>query len=489
MNAQEPVQILIVDDHRDNLFALEALLAPLGHRLLLAGSGCAALKILLQEAVALILLDVTMPNIDGYEVAELIRGREANHDTPIIFITANPKSAAAVFKGYSVGAVDCIFKPVSADVLISKVNVFLDLYRRSRMLKRQAQDLRRAHDQLDLRVRERTEELARANQRLKAVIAQRRRAEAERADLLGREQEARREAERVNRTNDEFLATLSHELRTPLNAMLGWAHLLETGQLEPNSVQRAVKVIKSNALAQKQLIEDILDVSRIINGKMMLKMSSVDIRGIVDRALDAVRPAAEAKRITVATDVPEVLETCGDRDRLHQVVWNLLSNAIKFTPRDGRVDVHVENLGTDLRIVVSDNGRGIAPAFIPHIFDRFSQADSSLTRAQGGLGIGMAIVRHLVELHGGTVQAESEGENRGATFTVTLPIRVYEQPVEEPLPAPHQEAEPDVPWGELPRMDGISVLVVDNELDARQIVAAILLQKGASVTEAASAEE
>ena len=284
--------------------------------------------------------------------------------------------------------------------------------------------------QLDLRVRERTEELARANQRLKAVIAQRRRAEAERADLLRREQEARREAERVNRTKDEFLATLSHELRTPLNAMLGWAHLLETGQLDPDSLQRAVKVIKNNAFAQKQLIEDILDVSRIINGKMMLKMSSVDIRGIVDGALDTLRPAAEAKRITITTDVPDVLDTCGDRDRLQQVVWNLLSNAIKFTPRDGRVDVRVENLGTDLRIVVSDNGRGIAPAFLPHIFDRFSQADSTVTRAHGGLGLGMAIVRHLVELHGGTVQAESEGENRGATFTVTLPIRVYEPPVE-----------------------------------------------------------
>ena len=489
VTAQEPVQILIVDDHRDNLLALEAVLSPLGHRMLRAASGGAALKVLLEEEIALILLDVAMPDVDGYEVAELIRGRQANRDTPIIFITANQKSASAVFKGYSVGAVDYIFKPVSTDVLISKVNVFVDLYRRSRALKRQAQDLRRAHDELDLRVRERTEELARANQRLKAVIAQRRRAEAERAELLDREQKARREAERVNRTKDEFLATLSHELRTPLNAMLGWAHLLETGHLEPASAQRAVKVIKSNALAQKQLIEDILDVSRIINGKMMLKMSSVDIRGIVDGALDALRPAAEAKRITITIDVPDVLDTCGDRDRLQQVVWNLLSNAIKFTPRDGRVDVRVENLGTDLRIVVADDGLGISPAFIPHIFDRFSQADSSATRAHGGLGLGMAIVRHLVELHGGTVQAESEGEHRGATFTVTLPIRVYEPPPEEPLPVPQQQAEPDVPWGELPRLDGVAVLVVDNELDARQIVAAILQQKGAVVTEAASADE
>ena len=489
MYAQEPVQILIVDDHRDNLLALEALLSPLGHRILQAESGCAALKVLLQEDVALMLLDVTMPDVDGYGVAELIRSRPANSDTPIIFITANPNSASAAFKGYSVGAVDYIFKPISTDVLISKVNVFVDLYRRSWALKCQAEDLRRAHDALDLRVRERTAQLARTNERLKAALAQRRRAEAERVKLFLREQDARREAERVNRVKDEFLATLSHELRTPLNAMLGWAQLLETGQLDPDRLQRALGVIKSNAFAQKQLIEDILDVSRIVNGKMVLNVSSVDVRHVIGSALDAVRPAAEAKRITITTDVPSVPETRGDPDRLQQIVWNLLSNAIKFTPRDGRVDVRVENLGTDLRIVVSDNGRGIAPAFLPHIFDRFSQADGSLTRAHGGLGLGMAIVRHLVELHGGTVHAESEGENRGATFAVTLPIRAYEKPAESPLPAPQQQAEEEVPWAELPRLDGLSVLVVDNELDARQIAAAMLLQKGAKVTEAASAEE
>jgi signal transduction histidine kinase len=489
VNAQPPVQILIVDDHRDNLLALEAVLSPLGHRILQAQSGRGAFKILLQEEIALLLLDVTMPDVDGYGVAELIRARPANRDTPIIFITANPTSASAAFKGYSVGAVDYIFKPVSTDVLISKVNVFVDLYRRSHALKRQAEDLRRAHDTLDLRVRERTDQLARANQRLRAVIAQRQRAEAERADLLLREQHARREAERVNRMKDEFLATLSHELRTPLNAMLGWAQLLEIGQLDPDRLQHAVKVIKNNAFAQKQLIEDILDVSRIVNGKMVLKLSSVDVRAIIDCALDTLRPAAEAKRIAITTDVAAVPETCGDRDRLQQIVWNLLSNAIKFTPREGRVDVRVENLGTDLRIAVSDNGRGIAPAFMPHIFDRFTQADSTATRAHGGLGLGMAIVRHLVELHGGTVQAESEGENHGATFTVTLPIRAYEEPVEPPLPAPRQETEQEVPWAELPWLDGLTVLVVDNELDARQVAAAVLLQQGARVTEAASAEE
>jgi signal transduction histidine kinase len=489
MNAQPSVQILIVDDHRENLLALEAVLSPLGHRILPADSGRAALKILLQEEVALILLDVTMPDVDGYDVAELIRGRPANQDTPIIFITANSRSASAAFRGYSAGAVDYIFKPVPADVLISKVTVFVDLYQRSWALKRQAEELRRAHAALEFRVRERTDQLAQTNQRLRAVLAQRRRGEAERAELLRREQDARREAERVNRMKDEFLATLSHELRTPLNAMLGWTQLLETGQLEPDRLQRAVNVIKNNAFAQKQLIEDILDVSRIINGKMTLKMSGVDIREIIDAALDTLRPAAEAKRITITTDVPAGLDTCGDRDRLQQIVWNLLSNAIKFTSRDGRVAVRVEHRSPDLRIVVSDNGCGIDPAFLPHIFDRFSQADSTSTRTHGGLGIGMAIVRHLIELHGGTVLAESDGENHGATFTVTLPIRAYEEPVELPPPTPRQAAEDDLPWAELPRLDGLTVLVVDNELDARQIAATILQEKGAAVTEACSADE
>jgi signal transduction histidine kinase len=486
---EEPVQILVVDDHRENLVALEAILAPLGHRVLLADSGKAALKLLLEHEVALILLDVSMPDVDGYEVAELIRMRPSNRDTPIIFLTANSKSTAAVFKGYSVGAVDYIFKPVSADILISKVTIFVDLYRRSRALLQKTEALRSAHAELDTRVKERTEQLARANERLKSEVMQRRRAEAERADLLQREREARREAERVNRTKDEFLATLSHELRTPLNAILGWSHLLESTAPDAAMIARGMKVIKNNALAQKQLIEDILDVSRIINGKMMLKLTSVDVRGVVESALDTLRPAAEAKRIAIVTELASAPVIVGDEDRLQQIVWNLLSNAIKFTPKEGRVEVRLEVADSDLRLVVRDNGRGIAPEFLPHIFDRFSQADSSMTRTHGGLGLGMAIVRHLVELHGGTVQAESEGENCGATFAVTLPVRRVERAPETPQPVTADEADAEVPWAELPRLDGLSVLVVDNETDARQIAAAILRQQGAVVEEAASGAE
>jgi CheY-like chemotaxis protein len=221
----------------------------------------------------------------------------------------------------------------------------------------------------------------------------------------------------------------------------------------------------------------------------MLKMSSIDLRAIVESALDTLRPAVEAKRIAIVTELAPVPLTSGDEDRLQQIVWNLLSNAIKFTPKEGRVEVRLEVADADLRLVVRDNGRGIAPEFLPHIFDRFSQADSSLTRTHGGLGLGMAIVRHLVELHGGTVQAESEGENQGATFSVTLPVRRFEEPAAVRQPALAGDADAEVPWAELPRLDGVSILVLDNETDARQIAAAILRQQGAAVEEAASGAE
>ena len=487
--AAEAIQILAVDDRPENLIALEAVLAPLGHRILKASSGSAALRLLLDHDVALILLDVSMPDVDGYEVAELIRAREANRTTPIIFLTANSKSASAMFKGYSVGAVDYIFKPISAEVLLSKVTVFVDLYRRSRDLRRQAEDLRRAHAELDTRVRERTDELARANEQLKLEVLQRRRAERERTELLRREREARQEAERVNRTKDEFLATLSHELRTPLNAILGWTQLLEVTGPDSKTIERGIRTIKNNAIAQKQLIEDILDVSRIINGKMLLNLAAVDLKALIEMALDTVRPAAEAKRIEILTELSDVPATTGDSDRLRQIVWNLLSNAIKFTPKEGRVTVTLDAVDSDIRIIVADSGRGIPGEFLPYIFDRFSQADSSFTRAHEGLGLGMAIVRHLAELHGGTVAAASEGEGRGATFTVTLPIRTFDAAARPHPSAPPEHPHEAVDWSRLPRLEGYTVLVVDNEADARQIVGAILRQQGAVVVETASGAE
>jgi len=418
----ERVQILAVDDRWENLVALEAILAPLGHHVLHAESGRAALKLLLEQDVALILLDVSMPDVDGYEVAELIRQRPATRDTPIIFLTANSKTSAAVFRGYSAGAVDYMFKPIVPEILLSKVAIFVDLYRRSRALRREGDALREARNELDARVRERTEQLAATNERLKTEVLQRRRAESERERVLERERQLRQEAERLNRAKDQFLATLSHELRTPLNAIVGWAQVLDNTGPDADTIQRGLQVIRKNALAQKQLIDDILDVSRIINGKMPLTLGPVAIETVIEAALDTVRPAADAKRISLRTSLSAVPKTFGDADRLQQIVWNLLSNAVKFTPREGTIEVALAASETDIVLTVADNGQGIPASFLPHIFDRFSQADNTITRAQGGLGLGMAIVRHLVELHGGNVVAESEGEGHGATFRVTLPV-------------------------------------------------------------------
>ena len=248
-------------------------------------------------------------------------------------------------------------------------------------------------------------------------------AERERHALLDAELAARREAEAANRAKDEFLATLSHELRTPLNAIVGWTRMLLDGMLDEQSARRALAIVDRNAHAQAQLVTDLLDVSRIITGKLSLNLRPLDLGSVIGAALDTVRPAAEAKQIRITSKLSSAARlTTGDFQRLQQVVWNLLSNAIKFTPEGGVVDVQLLEHGPGkLRLTVTDSGIGIAPEFLPHVFDRFRQADGSSTRQHGGLGLGLAIVRHLVEQHGGTVFAESGGPGRGATFIVELP--------------------------------------------------------------------
>jgi signal transduction histidine kinase len=243
------------------------------------------------------------------------------------------------------------------------------------------------------------------------------------ARLYETAERARRVAEEANRSKDEFLATMSHELRTPLNAMLGWARMLRTSRLDPATTARGLETIERNAEAQAQLVEDLLDISRIVTGKLHLDIQPVDLARVIEAARDVVRFAAQAKGIVLETWVDHTVgAVMGDAQRLQQVVWNLLANAIKFTPAGGRVHVRLERGPRAVRIVVSDSGVGISPEFLPHVFDRFRQADSSMTRKYGGLGLGPAIVRHIVEQHGGTVAAESAGEGRGATFTVELPI-------------------------------------------------------------------
>jgi signal transduction histidine kinase/ActR/RegA family two-component response regulator len=304
----------------------------------------------------------------------------------------------------------------------------------------------------------------------------------ERELLLEREREARAAAEQASLIKDEFLATLSHELRTPLNAIVGWSNLLLSGTLEGEKLTRALESIERNARSQTRLIDDLLDVSAIISGKMRLEVRPFRLPAVIEAALDAVRPAAEARGVHLeAACDPEIGPVAGDADRVQQIVWNLLSNAVKFTPSGGAVWVVAERDDHHARIIVTDTGRGIAPDFLEHVFEPFRQADGSTTRATGGLGLGLAIVRRLVELHGGRVIAQSEGIGHGAQFTVEIPLDVL-----EPERRAHHEPEEDRLRLSL---DGLRVLVVDDEPDVRELLTTVLEAAGASVCAVESAAE
>ncbi len=294
------------------------------------------------------------------------------------------------------------------------------------------------------------------------------------------------EAHEANRLKDEFLATLSHELRTPLNAIRGWTQMLLAGKLDANTVRRAYETIDRNAQAQTQLITDILDVSRIITGKLRLHITGIDLAEIVETSVDGVRPAAEAKRLQLDA-VYEVrpARMLGDRDRLQQILWNLLSNAVKFTPSGGRIEVRLAAVDSRLQVRVTDTGVGVRRDFLPHMFERFTQSDASASRAYGGLGLGLAISRHLAELHGGTIVADSAGEGQGATFTVTLPVRAVAA-VGAADPGRRADARETSAW---PVLEGVTVLVVDDETDARELMTTVLRRQGAAVLAAASADE
>jgi len=298
-----------------------------------------------------------------------------------------------------------------------------------------------------------------------------------------RQHELTETAERANQLKDEFLATLSHELRTPLTSIVGWVGMLGNPKLDPVATSRAIEVIRRNARMQVQMVDDLLDVSSIITGKLRLSVEPVDLGTIIIAAVDGVLPAAEAKgiRLQLQLDSPAG-QVSGDPDRLQQVAWNLISNSIKFTPRGGRVIVGLNRVESHLELTVSDTGKGIAPEFLPHVFDRFRQADASTTRAFGGLGLGLAIVRQLTELHGGTVRAESEGEGRGSSFTISLPLMAVRDTEGAQQPE-FKEAELDCP----PELNGLHVLVVDDEADTCEVLQAILEGCGARVKTASSA--
>jgi PAS domain S-box-containing protein len=608
MQSDSQVNVLLVDDHPENLLALEAILSPLEQNLVKAHSGQEALRCLLNQDFAVILLDVQMPDMDGFETAALIRQRVRSQHTPIIFLTAFSSSDKLMSKGYSLGAVDYLLKPLEPEILISKVTVFVDLFKKTAEIRRQAAQLAAMNAELKTS-EERFRSLSAcspvgifltdtqghctySNPRCQAIcgftfeeslgvgwlksihpedrqivftewsgymregreyshefrfqtqeentrwvhissspmvsdtgellghvgtvedITERKQAEEARANFI-REQEARRQAEAANRMKDEFLATLSHELRTPLNSMLGWAKLLRSRKFDETTTARALETIERNAKMQAQLIEDILDVSRIIRGKLHLNLRPVNLVRIIESAMDGVRPSAEAKGIDFSFVIsarepsnvskrqkaaksaesgksensknqhPKFL-VYGDSDRLHQIVFNLLTNAIKFTPEEGKVEVQLKRDRTYAQVTVTDTGLGISTEFLPYIFDRFRQADSTTTRSHGGLGLGLAIVRHLVELHQGSVHADSPGEGLGATFTIKLPLANESSKTSDIESKPIPEAGA---IATIPRLEKLQILVVDDDADTLDYLLTVLEQYGAKVTAVSSARE
>ncbi|HEY0426763.1 MAG TPA: ATP-binding protein [Pyrinomonadaceae bacterium] len=304
---------------------------------------------------------------------------------------------------------------------------------------------------------------------------------------------AKREAEEAMRAKDEFLSVVSHELRTPLNGILGWAQILQTRQLDSETIKRAIDAIVRGAKSQSKLIEDILDFTRIISGKLRLDVRQVDLIMIIESAIDIIAPAASAKDIRLQKILDSNSYVSGDAERLQQILWNLLSNAVKFTPKGGRVQIRVQRVNSSVEIIISDTGRGISAEFLPYVFERFKQSDNSTTRRHGGLGLGMAITRHMVELHGGTIRAESAGEDLGATFTVSLPVSIVvnakpssDEKELEPISPIDENSSPDVL---VPRLDGLRILIVDDEADARDLLIAVLSGQGADVAAAATVAE
>ena len=450
-----PARILLVDDIDANRLALSAVLEPLAQQVHEARSGEEALKATLQHDFAVILMDVQMPGLDGFATVQLLRERVRTRYTPVIFITAFGEISHAA-RGYRLGALDFITKPFDADVMRSRVGALTTLWQRGAMLEAQAAELR-----------------------AQAVAAERERA-------------AREAAETANRMKDEFLAVVSHELRTPLNAILGWAELLSSGTLSADRAQHGLVTIARNARMQARLVEDLLDVSRIIAGKLAISRAPTDLGTIARRAAETVAPQANHKGVGLEVVIePDDHEVIGDATRLQQVVWNLLSNAVKFSAAGTHVELTLRCEGDRQLLRVVDHGIGIEPGFLPFVFDRFRQADQPGARQHAGLGLGLAIAQRIVQLHGGEIDASSDGRDRGATFTVRLPSRAH---AAVPVAVPSERSGSATgQWRPValptPRLDGLRVLFVDDEPDARELVTMVLGDAGAEVRAAASAAE
>ncbi|HYV56910.1 MAG TPA: ATP-binding protein [Candidatus Nitrosopolaris sp.] len=435
--------VLLVEDNPEMSRFLVRCLTP-DYRVATALDGRQGLERAIELRPDLILTDVMLPVMGGDTLVRELRAHPELGGIPIVVLTAKADDELRV-RLLREGAQDFLTKPFAVEELRARVaNLVM---------------LKRTRDVLQGALSSQSRDLATLADQLAAA----------------------------SRSKDEFLAVLSHELRTPLTPILSWSFLLREGQLSAEEQERALRAIERNAKLQGRIVEDLLDVSRAITGKLRLNLQPIALDPVIQAASDAVRAAAEAKGIRLETDLrPEVGLISGDPERLQQVVWNLLANAIKFTPPGGRVTVRLEHVDESARLAVTDNGAGIEPAVLPRLFERFWQADSTTTRTQGGLGLGLAVVRHLVELHGGTVHAESAGQGRGATFTVTLPLLPAERPVDD-LP-PHLPIAENLPrW--TPTFRGLKVLVVDDDEDTCETVGAVLRRTGAEVRTCLSASQ
>lgn len=420
----DPVRFLLVDDLEENLLALEALLRRDGLIQLKARSGPEALEILLREDVALALVDVQMPGMDGFELAELMRGTDRTRRVPIIFLTAGTADKQRRFRGYEAGAVDFLHKPLEPDILRSKADVFF--------------------------------ELGRQRQEIARLLAESRRTA-----------EALRDADR---RKDEFLATLAHELRNPLAPIRNGLHLMRLAGHDPVTVASSREMMERQLVHLVRLVDDLLDISRVTSGKIQLRLDRISVRSAIEAAVETSRPAVERGGHTLEMRVPEEpIWLRADAVRLAQVLGNLITNAAKYTPDGGRIELTAERDGDEAVIQVTDTGVGIPADMLPRVFDLFSQVGGHLERSQGGLGIGLALARSLVELHGGRVSAESGGPGRGSTFTVRLPATPIPGRLNPPTPPPEVAA---------PEKRARRILVVDDNRDGAESLATLLQLAG-----------
>lgn len=436
MTVPDPVYFLLVDDLEENLLALEALLRRDGLVPLKAHSGPEALEYLLKYDVALALVDVQMPGMDGFELAELIRGTERTRRIPLIFLTAGNADPQRRFRGYEAGAVDFIRKPIEPDVLRSKADVFFELFRQRQEVTRQRDELRAA-----------TEE----NARLLEVSRRH-------ADAL----------QTADRRKDEFLATLAHELRNPLAPIRSAVEIMHVKGFPDPELEQARQVVERQVGNMSRLLEDLLDVSRIATGKIMLRRESIALAHVVAEAVELSRPLIEAKQHELQLSLPsDPVVLHADAVRLTQVLSNLISNAAKYTDAGGRIRLQATVEGDHVEIRVADSGIGIPREMLHHVFDLFTQIESSLGYSKGGLGVGLALVRRLVELHGGTVTAESAGLGRGSTFVVRLPFAA------QPTAPTRDAAQPKSPTPQRCR-----VLIIDDNVDAATILGMLIRALG-----------